>query len=166
MKFGTLLFLLWLSAQQTAIPFKPFEEFKLALEYSFKQRTTGASSTTTGNDATIVVNESTRDYNRRTGLSGPLPYLVVNLSLLRINEGEAKIRSVDGSGKVVLNKKIAADKVYKIDLGYTDDMKDRVTPHEYNIYILSADKKEVSRIHLFVKENGEFYVNDEMRGKF
>lgn len=166
MKICLLWFLLWSPPYQTDVPYKPDEEFKLTLDYSFKQRTTGSSSTTTGNDATINLNESNRDYNRRNGTSGPLPYLVINLVLLKINEGEAKVRVINGDGKLVLSKKAETGRIYKIDLGYTDDLKDRVTPHEYNIFIVSADKKELSRIHLFVKENGEFNVNNVMRGKF
>jgi hypothetical protein len=151
---------------QNDVPYKPKEEFQLVLDYQFKQRTMGASSTTSGTSSTIDISETVSEHEKKQRSTGPLPYLIINLKLLKLGEHEAKVRIVNGSGKVVYNKKAEVGTVYKIDLGFTDDVKDWVTPHEYNIYLLSSEKKEVSRIHMFIQKDGEFFVNNEKRGKF
>jgi len=50
-------------------------------------------------------------------------------------------------------------------MGYTDDIKGRVTEHEYTVYFLSKDKKPVSRIVIYFQEDGTFLVNGEKRGR-
>lgn len=163
MTLSLFLFVL-ASLVQNEVPYKPSEEFKLELDYKFKQRTSDAGSTTSSSSSTVDIAETVSEHNKKRG--GPLPYLVVNLKLLKLAEGEVKVRIVNGSGKLVYNKKADISTVYKIDLGFTDDVKDWVTPHEYNIYLLSPEKKELSRIHMFVQKDGEFFVNNEKRGKF
>jgi hypothetical protein len=160
------LFILAFALVQTDVPYKPNEEFKLTLDYQFKQRTMASTSTTSNTSGTINLNETESEHNKRTRSTGPLPYLIVNLKLLKLGADEVRIRIINGNDDVVLNKKVELDKDYKIVLGFTDDVKDWVTPHEYNIYLLSSEKKETTRIHLFVQKSGEFFVNNEMRGKF
>ncbi len=53
----------------------------------------------------------------------------------------------------------------KLDLGYTDDIKDRVSAYEYVAYFLSDDKKPLSRVVLFFDKDGTYYVNGEKRGR-
>jgi hypothetical protein len=45
-------------------------------------------------------------------------------------------------------------------------MKDGVTPNAYNVVFYNKEKKQTSRIHLSVIEDGTFFVNGEKRGKF
>ena len=144
---------------QTIIPYKPYEEFKLEMEYKFKQRP--ASST-----SKYEFEESDATTQKRKYGSGSLPYLVVIVKILKLSNGEARIKILNGKGQSMLTKKVETNVAYKMDLGYTDDMKDRVTPYEFNIFLLTADRKEVSAIKLFIKEDGTFLVNDEVRGKF
>ena len=146
------LFLLSFLLVQERIPYKPNEEFELKMDYQFKQRQ--------------LENSKTLDYgDDRQKNIGPLPYLGVELKVLK-NDGEGKVRITDNTSSPVFTKKIKEGLVIKLDLGFTDDMKDRVTAHEYTFEFLSQDNKQpVSRIVIFVGEDGTLLVNGEKRGR-
>ena len=158
MPLAVLAFLLY-SFLQSEIPYKPSEEFHLVIDYKFKQRTMGTS-------ATLDFGETVGEHEKKMRGSGPLPYLIIELKILKLAEGEVKVKAVTGNGKIVFNRKAEVGVIHKLDLGFTDDVKDRVTPYEFNIYFLSSSKKILSRIHLFVEEEGVVLVNNEQRGKF
>jgi hypothetical protein len=56
--------------------------------------------------------------------------------------------------------------VLALDMGFTDDMIDRVHAHEYTLTFIDANKLPVNRIVINVAEDGSFFVNGEKRGKF
>lgn len=154
------LFIFWAAfcvISQNDVPFKPSDEFKVALDYKFESRRVAEANHFDMPDPTS---------QKKKTSTGPLPYLLINFKVLKLSEGEVRIKAVDGRKATMFSKKAEVDGVYKLDLGFTDDMKDRVTPHEFNIYFLSSSKKEISRVNLFIKEDGTFMVNDEVRGKF
>ena len=144
---------------QIQSPYKPFEEFKIELDYKFKPRPVSGRSA-------IEMNETRKDYDRRVAGGDPLPFLTIRLTLLRLSEGEVRMRCMDNMGKIRLAKKSELDKEYRLEMGYTDDIKDRITAHEYTIHFNSDDKKEVSRIVLLIDQDGTFMVNGIKRGKF
>jgi hypothetical protein len=147
-----LYFLFVVFISQETIPYKPNDEFELKMDYAFRQRTI---------DHTKAVDFSEKP-SRNTG---PLPYLELDLRLLVLNANEERILINNNKGKVILNKKLKNDLLIKMDLGYTDDMKDRVTAYEYKILLLDADKLPASQILIHVAEDGTFLVNGEVRGK-
>jgi hypothetical protein len=63
-------------------------------------------------------------------------------------------------------RKVENNTIIQLDLGFTDDMKDRVTAYEYTVAFISQDKVPINKILIKVDEDGSFYVNDEKRGKF
>ncbi len=142
---------LLLFLQKTEIPLKPNDEFEIKLDYQLKQKP-------------ISDRLSIDYYDTKEG--GMLPYLILNIKLLKLSEQEVKTKIIDGKDKLIFNRKTAVNDVLKLDIGYTDDVKDRVTSYKFNIIFLSADKKEVSRIYILIEEDGTFLVNDEIRGKF
>jgi hypothetical protein len=154
------LFLFLFFFQTEQVEYKPKEEFEVKLNYEFKQR-----QTTLDHTKVVDFTETKADRERNT-TSGPLPFLTLNIKLIKLPKGEVKLRALDHFGKSVMTKKIVEGDIVKMVLGYTDDLKDRVNSHEYNIYLMDADKKEVNRIHLFVGEDGTFMINGEKRGKF
>jgi len=139
-------------------PYKAKEDFEVKLEYQFKQRPVVESTT-------VRFDETQKERDRRTA-TGILPYLMIRINLLKIPEEEVRVKVVTNRSRSVLNKKIETGTSFVLDLGFTDDVKDHVAPHEYDILFLSSDKKELSRIHLFIEEDGTFLVNGEKRGKF
>jgi hypothetical protein len=155
--FAWLLLPLWQTDEK--VPYKPMEQFKIELEFTFRQRPPVESTQ-------INFNETREEQERRQHPGGPLPYLFLNCKLLKLQDGEVRLRAVTNKDAVVLSKKASLESVYRLDLGYTADMKDRVSPHEFTIYLLSDKRKELSQIHLFVQEDGTWLVNGEKRGKF
>jgi hypothetical protein len=148
-----LLLLLFPLFVQDNVPFKPNEEFELKMDYQFKQR--------------VASDQKVIDFSeQRAKSSGPLPYLVLGLRIIKINAGEDRIRVSGNKESPVITKKLKSDVVLKLDLGFTDDMKDRVTAHEYTVLLLSdANKEPVSKIIIHIAEDGTFLVNGEKRGK-
>ena len=153
------LSLVLLAFGQSEVPDKPNEEFKLNLDFKFKQRPAS-------NPATFEPEGNREEFDKLKYGGGPLPYLILNLTILKLAEGEVKVRAINGLGDVIISRKAETDKILTLDLGFTVDMKDRVSPHEYFFYFLSNQKKELSKIHLKVEEDGTFLVNGELRGKF
>lgn len=155
-----LIFLLsFLFQDKKEVPYKPFSEFEILIDYKFKQRP--------GVDRYKVDYSETREDREKNQFQGaPLPYLVVSIKLLKLSEEEVKVKAINNLGHNVFSKKAELDTPVKIDVGFTDDAKDRVTPYEFTITFLSLKKKETSRIHMFIMEDGTFVVNNEKRGKF
>lgn len=159
MMLHAFLFLVLL-AQDPAPPMKASEEFKVELEYKFKPRPAAENTF-------IDLTETVAEKERRTqGTSSPLPYLIIHLSFSKLSDQEVRVRCADNNKKNRLSKKAEIGKVYTVDLGFTEDMKDRVTAYEYTFVLLSPDKAETSQIVLRVEEDGTFLVNGTRRGKF
>lgn len=148
----SILFVLFLLLWQEEVPYKPAEDFRLGLDYNFKTRPT----------------EQVSDYDREKKVTtgGPLPYLILDCKILKLADGEVKVKIVRGSREVISTRNIKVGTSINLDMGFTEDMKDRVTPHEYTLYFLNDKKKQLSRIHLFIGEEGDFLVNGTTRGKF
>lgn len=140
------------------VPFKANDEFDLKLQYEFKQRDQSQNNA-------VKFDETVREHERRTN-SSLLPYVGINLKMLKLGPEEVRLRITDSNGKNVTMKKIKQNDVIFLNMGFTDDMKDRVTPHEYTVKFMDDEKKELSRIVISVATDGSFFVNNEKRGKF
>jgi hypothetical protein len=95
-----------------------------------------------------------------------LPYLDIKLRLVKLQPEEVRLRIVNNKGESVFGRKIKEGDVAPINMGFTDDIKDRVSAHEYTATFLTADRRETSRIVITVNKDGTFLVNNEKRGKF
>ena len=136
---------------QDNIPYKDNESFELKMSYQFKAKLRAQNEV---------------DFGRGTPSSTPRPYLYLNLKVISLNTGEARIKVENNHLITILNKKVSELDEFELDLGFTDDMKDRTTANEVTVYFLSSDKKRViSRIFIDVAEDGSFFVNGEKRGK-
>lgn len=160
MQFPVLHFFfgVWLLFFQEDIPFKPNEEFEIKLEYEFKPRPPGDK------DNSVYFSESQKEHDRRNS-SSMLPYLKLNVKVLKSAPEEDRLRVVRNIDNVGFNRRIVEGEEFQIDMGFTDDMKDRVKPYEYTIFLLSAKKKKISRIVILVDKDGSFFINREKRGK-
>lgn len=144
------LLLLW---QTVDVPYRAKDDFQIELKYNFKERPN---------------KESTIAWEAQPGKvkSGPLPYLVVNIKILNPKAEEIRFRCEDNVGKIWFNKKAEKSLNYEIDMGYIDDVKDRITPYRYVVSAMTEDRKAINNIELLVQEDGTFLVNGEKRGKF
>ncbi len=141
---------------QESVPLKASETYACKLNMSFK---------TKSGDPTQVVNFSETVAEKEKRMSAtPLPYLKINLHLLKFESDEFRLQVLTKDG-VYKNKKITEGEVVELDLGYTDDIKDGISPREYQLLFLSKDKKPISRIDIRFEESGDFFVNGEKRGR-
>jgi hypothetical protein len=150
------LLLFFLSFFQT-VPFKPKEEFEVKLNYEFRPRPT--------ENASKIKFEDTRTDREKHSASSVLPYLKLNINVLTA-AGAVKAKFESNKSGNLPSKKVKDGVVLPLDIGYTDDVKDRVAPHQYTITFLAEDKKPISKIVIFIDKDGTFFVNDEKRGKF
>jgi hypothetical protein len=154
MKLVWLLFSLFLIQEQ--VPFKPKDQFEIGLDFKFKQRPP--------HDSNIVrLSETAAD--REKNSTSLLPYIYLNVKVLKLREEEVRLRVENNKGENLWSRKAEEGMSTKLDLGFTDDIKDRVASHEYIVYFLTKEKKRLSRIVIFFDKDGTYLVNEERRGK-
>jgi len=154
MKLIVLLFFGFL-LQQDQIPFKSNDEFELKLQLEFKKRPMQDINT---------IELEKRSVPSTGGM--PAPYLHINLRVLKIVPEEVRVKVTKNPNETLLTKKFDPNVVIKLDLGFTDDIKDRATSHHFIVSYLSKEKKPLSKIEIFFEEDGTYLVNGEKRGKF
>jgi hypothetical protein len=140
---------------QDTVPYKVSEEYEVIVDYKFKDRP--------------AEDQYKADFDSETnnkGARGPLPYLKLQIKLLKLSNQETKVRVVDSNGRLIYNRKATLDAIIKLDLGFIDDVKDRVSPYEFKLLLTSDAKASISQIHMIVLEDGTFLVNNEKKGKF
>jgi hypothetical protein len=149
------LFPLLFLFQEPVIPFRDRADYVVELKYELKQKP---------QDNTVAY-EAERGVVQRTS-SGQLPFLVVHVTILDRKEEEVKFRCETNLKNTLFNRKSDKGQVFKIEMGFIDDMKDRVTAYSYHLMAMSEDKDPLNQIEMTVLEDGTFLVNGEKRGKF
>jgi hypothetical protein len=143
---------------QDQVPYKPSEEFEIKIDYIFKERPSV-------NKQTINFDQTDKEKKQRDAV-GDMPYLRIELKVLTISESETRVRVINSDGNLVYNKKAAPGMLIKLDWGYTEDIKDKVTSHEFTVYFNDEKKKSISRVFLSILDDGTFLVNEVKKGKF
>ncbi|MFZ2907210.1 MAG: hypothetical protein WAZ98_13490 [Cyclobacteriaceae bacterium] len=151
-----ILSLLLLIGFQEA-PYKAKDDFEIKPALLFKQR--GHSD-----NSSVYPNETRKEHERRTS-SEPLPYLQLQVKLLKTQPAEAKVRVIRDNGFTLLNKKITEGLEFQLEAGFSDDIKDRISGYKFEINFLSSEKEVLSRILIEFDEEGTYFVNGEKRGK-
>src|SRR5262245_25654256 len=137
---------------QDQIPYKANDEFELKLDLQFKQRP--KSETKVELDQRTLPN---------SGMHAP--YLYLNLKVIKVVLEEVRIKVMKNNSQTLMARKFDPNVIVKLDLGFTDDIKDRVSAHQYLITFLSKEKSELSKIEIFFETDGTYLVNGEKRGK-
>ncbi len=137
------------------IPFKPTEEFEAKLDYQFKPRPQGDPNT-------VSLNGTLR--SQKAG--SVLPYLVVNIRMLQLPQNKMRVGITTNLNNRPVWRRVSLNGVLELDMGFTDDMIDRVTAHQYTVTFVDDSKEPIDRILINVAEDGSFFVNGEKRGKF
>lgn len=140
------------------VPLKPMEEFEVKLDYDFRQRPVADRNT-------VYLGTPLRNSDVRRS-AGVLPYLVLDIRLLHLVEEKMRMQVSTNLNPRHMSKKVDVNEVVSLDLGFTDDMVDRVTAHEYTLIFLNSDRTPVDKILISVEGDGSFVVNGEKRGKF
>lgn len=130
-------FLFFLVVFQTDPPLRANNTFECKLNLSFKQKNYT-------NQPIVDFTETTGEREKRLSNS-PLPYLIINLTFLELQPEEVRMQ-VLANGELFKRKKIVQGELEQLDLGFTDDIKDMISPNEYIIYTQTKDRKLVSKI--------------------
>jgi len=155
---NVLLFVLASVVYQDTIPFKPSEEFEIKLDFKFKDRPRADPNK-------VELDQSRKEFERSHSSGGQLPYLYLDFRVLKQQPREVRLRVLQNNNKVVHNKKVDINQVVKLELGFTDDIKDHVGPYEYVILLVDDDKNPISKVVIYFKTDGTYLVNGQMRGK-
>src|SRR6187551_1063205 len=123
---------------QAEIPFKPKNEFEIKLNYSFKQRLADEHTT-------LRYDAQEKGHNSQNS-SSMLPYLILNVKILKATSTEIKLKVVNNLSSKVISKKAHDGVEFEIDMGFTDDVKDRVTANEFIIFMQNEKREHQSRI--------------------
>jgi hypothetical protein len=147
------IYLLSALLYQEPIPYKGNDEFELKLDMQFKKRP--------------PPNLNKVDLEKRTlpasGMNAP--YLYINLRVLKPVLEEYRVKVTKNNNDILMSRKFDPSTVIKLDLGFTDDIKDHIMPHHYMITFLSKGKDPLSRVEIFFEKDGTYIVNGEKRGK-
>lgn len=151
MKFIWIIIFSFLLFQDEVL-LKANEEFELKIDLQFKQRPKDAN---------------TVDLDQRTlptsGMNAP--YLNINLRILKPVAEEKRVKVTNNRNQTLLSRKFDPNVLIKLDVGFTDDIKDRASAHQYIVTFLSKDKIPMSKVEIFFEEDGTYIVNGEKRGK-
>ena len=139
---------------QNDAPLKSTKEFEVSTKYELRKKPTS--------DDPKIVFETNETKRSSTDL---LPYLSLTLKIKKWASGVTQVRISDTQGKTYLRKKPSTDSSYPFEMGYVDDMKDKVGPSKF-IVTFHKEKQVVEQITIEVEEEGTFLVNGERRGKF
>ena len=146
------LFFIVVILLEQEVPYKASEDFDVTIDYQFK-----AYREEVHKDVDFS------EQKKRTGL---LPYLIAQVKIKNISQDEVRIRVISNDGNNAVNRKLIQDMILKVDFGFVDEVKDRTKPYEYTVSFISIDKKEITRIVLFIDTDGTFLVNGQKRGRF
>lgn len=137
---------------QDSIPFKSAEEYEFKLDYEFRNKP--------GIDRFEVDWSNTQKYS-----GGTLPYVTIRFKLLKLSDSEERVKIIDNLGHRIYSKKANTDNEVEIEMGFTDDLKDHISVYGFDV-IFYSKQMDVSRINIYVEEDGSFMINGEKRGKF
>src|SRR5690349_15639877 len=111
----SLLMVLWWI--QSEPPLKPIAQFEVITNYDLRKKPET-------DNTKIVFERSEEDKRSNVDL---LPFISVTLKVKRWNPDVTHVKVVDQFGKQYLKKKVSDEGIYNFDMGFTDDMKDKVT---------------------------------------
>jgi hypothetical protein len=145
------LFFLW----QSDVPFKSSDEFVVTVEIKYKPKI----------DENAPNTYSAAGERKDKMASEIAPFLVVNITQLKIQPDEVKMRAVNVKQYNIFKRKTSTDDIH-IEMGFVDDLKTGAVSNEVVIYFMNAEKKDVRKITCAVLSDGTFQVNGKWNGKF
>jgi hypothetical protein len=130
-------------------PFLPEEEFDYEIEFFIKKKTS--------EDKPVY------EVNPKRTYSDVLPYVKIHFAFASFKPDDKRIRLYKDGGSFN-NKRIKGPMKLTLDMGYTVDMKEGITPARYSIVIFNDQNEPRARITVEVKPNGELLINDQASG--
>lgn len=141
---------------QEEIPFKPKDDFEIKFDLSFKQRVR--------DEKAVYIQETKAEHDKRIAVA-PLPFLKLLVKIKHLQPEEIKVKVIRDDENSVLSKKAEQDMEFKLEVGYTDDIKDQISGYKHVIQFLNSKKEVLSRIVIQFDREGNYFVNGEKRGR-
>ena len=157
--------LLWLGLLiffQGDVPFKANDEFELKLDFQIKARPYLPSDSDPKIDFSPT-NNGLPDSHRK---AGSFPHITFKFKFLKLSSEEVKVKISDSAGTIVYNKKAKVGTIINLEMGFIKDIKEGIVPNEYDIVLISDNKKPTSHIQISVQKDGTYVVNNMINGKF
>jgi hypothetical protein len=148
--------ILFFTHTQDEVPLKPKEDFEIKFDLSFKQRS--------HDEKAVYLSETRAEHQKRTS-STPLPFLKLLIKIKRLESEEIKVKVIRDDKSTLLSKKAEPDMEFKLEVGFTDDIKDQVSGYKHVVQFLSSKKEVLSRIVIEFDKDGNYFVNGEKRGR-
>lgn len=145
------------SVLQDSIPYKPNEEFAVKFVFSFNKR--GEAN----RDDLVLSQVASSTYDRPD--NSPLPYVQVNLQLLKKPDTEVKLKVIRDHDTQLIKKKITPDMTMIVFSGFVDDIKDQISGYNHTIYFLDKEGKSLSKIVIEFDQEGFYSINGQKKGK-
>ncbi len=142
----------FLYAQDVNVPFLSDDDFDFELDYQFK--------TKPSNMKDVAFSE-----RELTTTTDNLPYVKMKIMLKNTSEDHYRYKVIDNKSKTMLNRKIKGDDEFVIDMGFSDDIKDRVHAHQFSVIIYNKNKDPLSKIVIEFGTNGDMLINQNLMGK-
>jgi len=149
-----------LLSQSTEVPYKPADEFEVKIDVQIKARPNSLERPPQIDFTETIAAKRAKQSNV------PEPFLAFKIKFLKLSGQEVKMRILTESGASVYHKKAIAGGVINLEMGFIKDIKDGVVSREYQVLLLSPEKKPVSRVHIFIEKDGTYLVNEVVCGKF
>lgn len=141
---------------QDEVPFKSKDDFEIKFDLSFKQRVY--------NEKAVYMDETRAEHAKRTNVT-PLPFLKFFVKIKHLEKQEVKVKVIRDDKNTLFSKKAEDNMEFKLEAGFTDDIKDRIAGYKYVIQFLSPKKQVLSKIIIEFDKEGNYFVNGEKRGK-
>lgn len=135
--------------QETQVPFLPDDEFEYEVEFFLKKKTTGE--------------KPVYDVHPERAHAEVLPYVKIHFAMSAFRDTDRRIKVLK-DGAPITSKKIKGPMMLTLDMGYTVDMKEGVTPANYSIVIFNDENQPRARVKIEVKPNGELLINEQTSG--
>ncbi|MEQ8245670.1 hypothetical protein [Fulvivirga sp.] len=141
-----------LNSQEANVPFLSPDDFDFELDYNFKTKPYNVKD----------VAYSERELNNSTE---NLPYVKMKIILKNTSEDQFRYKVHTNKSDIILNRKIKGNDDFVIDMGFADDIKDRVHAHQFSVIIYNKDKDPLSKIVIEFSVNGDMFINEKLMGK-
>lgn len=135
------------------IPLKEKESFDLSFTFVLKQK------------PGVILDASVTDPAKNAGDDAMLPYVTLRLQLLKPGLNETRLKLINNHGKILSVKSLGKASTFSFPLGFSDDLKDHVSAHEFDLVFYSPSKEPLNIIRVVFERDGTYSVNGETRGK-
>jgi len=141
-----------MQAQESNVPYLSSDDFDFELDYNFKTKPSNMKD----------VAYSQKDLNPSTD---NLPYVKMKILLKNTSSDHYRYKVITNKRETKVNRKVKGNDDFVIEMGFSDDIKDRVHAHQFSVFIYNKNKDPLSKIVIEFSANGDMFINEKLMGK-